>query len=531
MTGPGSSGAAGAAGAGTTCSSGVQQTIIVDCGYPYTSSNVLTSVTFNESDVLRAIQPSGSASSGVVRLFYNDEHALTLGVRSVVVKTASGSTTTDYTVSPLPADPGSVTSPQTGTNVLAGAQSGLDPSLRPMWPSLFITDVSVAPTSRVGDWQQGGRPSAPNAVYGTWKAAVRTVDETVSPARSQSPPTPTRARTIGTSAGRTRLRRGSRTRGTAPRWSGTFRSPPATRIGSRSSSTTAIKTRPAATRERPASCSARAAARTASRTARAAERVERAAGRAAPRAPAPAGAGARTASPVPPARSAPTAAAFPPSRSAEKEDGANTFVERAPQSADAQPDRRLRGRVVPAMPYIYEQLFAVDLPALKALLALFGEAFGEPDTYQGAVPTDAYLAALLGKPHFIALAALRGGEVVGGLAAYELEKFEQARSEIYIYDLAVREDRSPQGGGDRSHSRAGAYRERARRVRHVRAGRSGRRCRHPALRIPGDARGGLPLRHRPGSGTRRALTSPSVRNVRDRGGAPRRRGGDWSRCR
>ncbi len=182
MMGPGSSGAAGAAGAGTTCSSGVQQTIIVDCGYPYTSSNALTSVTFNESDVLRAIQPSGSTSSGVVRLFYNDEHALTLGVRSVVVKTTSGSTTSDYTVSQLPADPGGVTSPQTGSNMLAGADNGLDPSLRPMWPSLFITDVSVAPTSRVGDWQQGGVPRAPNAVYGTWKAAVRTVDETASPA-------------------------------------------------------------------------------------------------------------------------------------------------------------------------------------------------------------------------------------------------------------------------------------------------------------------------------------------------------------
>ena len=180
MTGPGSSGAAGAAGAGTICS-GLQQTIIVDCGYPYTSSNVLTSVTFNESGVLRAIEPSGSASSGVVRLFYNDEHALTLGVRSVVAKTASGTTTTDYAVSPLPANPGSVTSPQTGSNILAGAQNGLDPSLRPMWPSLFITDVSFAPASRVGDWQQGGRPSGPNAVYGTWKAAVRTVDETVSP--------------------------------------------------------------------------------------------------------------------------------------------------------------------------------------------------------------------------------------------------------------------------------------------------------------------------------------------------------------
>ena len=97
------------------------------------------------------------------------------------------------------------------------------------------------------------------------------------------------------------------------------------------------------------------------------------------------------------------------------------------------------------MEYTYRQLSAAELPLLKALLGVFGEAFGEPDTYQGAVPTDAYLTALLGKPHFIALAALRGDEVVGGLAAYELEKFEQARSEIYIYDLAVRETDRRQG--------------------------------------------------------------------------------------
>lgn len=32
---------------------------------------------------------------------------------------------------------------------------------------------------------------------------------------------------------------------------------------------------------------------------------------------------------------------------------------------------------------------------------------------------------------------MRDGEVVGGLAAYDLPKFEQARSEIYVYDLAV----------------------------------------------------------------------------------------------
>jgi aminoglycoside 3-N-acetyltransferase I len=89
--------------------------------------------------------------------------------------------------------------------------------------------------------------------------------------------------------------------------------------------------------------------------------------------------------------------------------------------------------------YTCKHLSATDLPVMQRLLAMFGEVFGEPDTYQGAVPSDDYLKALLGKPHFIALAALDGDEVVGGLAAYVLEKFERARSEVYIYDLAVRE--------------------------------------------------------------------------------------------
>jgi aminoglycoside 3-N-acetyltransferase I len=97
------------------------------------------------------------------------------------------------------------------------------------------------------------------------------------------------------------------------------------------------------------------------------------------------------------------------------------------------------------MAYVYEQVTASNLPRLKALLAVFGEAFNEPHTYQGAVPSDAYLKALLGKPHFIALVAVHGEDVVGGLAAYELEKFEQARSEVYIYDLAVREDHRRKG--------------------------------------------------------------------------------------
>ena len=74
---------------------------------------------------------------------------------------------------------------------------------------------------------------------------------------------------------------------------------------------------------------------------------------------------------------------------------------------------------------------------MRALLDAFGVVFGEPETYSGRQPDDAYLRALLGGNTFIALAAVENGFVIGGLAAYELKKFEQARSEIYIYDLAV----------------------------------------------------------------------------------------------
>ena len=78
-----------------------------------------------------------------------------------------------------------------------------------------------------------------------------------------------------------------------------------------------------------------------------------------------------------------------------------------------------------------------DVSLMEGMLTTFGEAFEEPDTYGRARPSAAYLRRLLASDYFIALAALKDGEVVGGIAAYELQKFEQVRSEIYIYDLAV----------------------------------------------------------------------------------------------
>ncbi len=78
-----------------------------------------------------------------------------------------------------------------------------------------------------------------------------------------------------------------------------------------------------------------------------------------------------------------------------------------------------------------------DLAPMRALLAMFSDAFEDPDHYAAHPPGDAWLRALLARDTFFALAAWHGGEVVGGLAGYLLPKFEQEHTECYIYDLAV----------------------------------------------------------------------------------------------
>jgi len=82
---------------------------------------------------------------------------------------------------------------------------------------------------------------------------------------------------------------------------------------------------------------------------------------------------------------------------------------------------------------------------VRSMMTVFGDAFKEADTYTGAPPSSAYLERLLGGSHLIALAATKPGAVVSGLVAYELQKFEQERTEIYIYDIAVAEAHRRQG--------------------------------------------------------------------------------------
>ena len=86
-----------------------------------------------------------------------------------------------------------------------------------------------------------------------------------------------------------------------------------------------------------------------------------------------------------------------------------------------------------------------ELELMRALNAVFAAAFDDPASYAADPPDDAWLKRMLAREHVIALVARHDGEVVGGLVAYELEKFEKARREIYIYDLAIAEAHRRQG--------------------------------------------------------------------------------------
>jgi aminoglycoside 3-N-acetyltransferase I len=96
--------------------------------------------------------------------------------------------------------------------------------------------------------------------------------------------------------------------------------------------------------------------------------------------------------------------------------------------------------------YSFRRLAPFDVPTMRHLLEVYAEAFEDPVSYQKMPPTNEYLSDLLTKPHVITVVAEAPEHgVVAGLSAYVLDKFEQDRREIYIYDLAVLEPHRRRG--------------------------------------------------------------------------------------
>ena len=105
------------------------------------------------------------------------------------------------------------------------------------------------------------------------------------------------------------------------------------------------------------------------------------------------------------------------------------------------------------MNYSYKLLASDDVELLKKLLKIFAEAFNDFKTYQGAVPRDEYLTALLSKDHCIVVVALEGKSVVvigdrvsvgiGTLLVYEGDKVVAFFSE-FKHVFPVNNPYSPQ---------------------------------------------------------------------------------------
>jgi extracellular elastinolytic metalloproteinase len=127
-------------------------------GYP-SGTTGRPAVTFNESEVLRAFGVFGTGVSSHVALFYNDEHAMTLGVNPFVTPVTAMTMNPDHAMNPS-----------------VGDRTATDPSGRPEFPAAFVTNISNDPTSRAGDWQQQANNDnavSPSDVFGTWKAATK----------------------------------------------------------------------------------------------------------------------------------------------------------------------------------------------------------------------------------------------------------------------------------------------------------------------------------------------------------------------
>lgn len=92
-----------------------------------------------------------------------------------------------------------------------------------------------------------------------------------------------------------------------------------------------------------------------------------------------------------------------------------------------------------------KRLVRGELAAARDTFAMMAAVFAE-----GAEPlTDDYLVCLLERDSFWAIAAFVGDDVVGGITAHTLPMTRSPSSELFIYDLAVREEHQRQGIGSR----------------------------------------------------------------------------------
>jgi aminoglycoside 3-N-acetyltransferase I len=86
-----------------------------------------------------------------------------------------------------------------------------------------------------------------------------------------------------------------------------------------------------------------------------------------------------------------------------------------------------------------------DREAAKTTLAMVAAVFGE----ERQELSDPYIERLLNRDDFWVIAAFIDDDIVGGITAHTLPMTRTESSEVFIYDLAVRQDQQRKGIGRR----------------------------------------------------------------------------------
>jgi aminoglycoside 3-N-acetyltransferase I len=85
-----------------------------------------------------------------------------------------------------------------------------------------------------------------------------------------------------------------------------------------------------------------------------------------------------------------------------------------------------------------------DVLLFQKLILLFQEVF---EMESSAIPNDSYIERLLAENDFICYVAVLDNEIAGGLTAYQLPLYYSESSEIFIYDIAIKQEFQRQGLG------------------------------------------------------------------------------------
>lgn len=90
-----------------------------------------------------------------------------------------------------------------------------------------------------------------------------------------------------------------------------------------------------------------------------------------------------------------------------------------------------------------QKLNLADRNLARALFTLMADVFGENHEEL----TNDYIDCLLGQQSFWAIAGIADDGIVGGITAYTLPMTKTMSSEIFVYDIAVRNDHRRSGVG------------------------------------------------------------------------------------